>query len=244
MDNETVKNIVGAIQRKCIEINAWIQSRLKGKSGLLRGGLLSKTIDYSGRFNAVGDVTLPVGYIGLPWQAILKLYEPFTLYHILKNPFNAGVKELIREQTGNAALDSAALKRFIVLLNEQPDVVSPLLRDELVKIAEEIVKDKVILYKRDPVENRDSYLSGFVRVDKDSFVAKLQTLDTHRTGGDFDGDTYAVFPLFTKSANEEARKKMNPRETKAMWVSPGNSNNISYIINLDAAAAIYTATKV
>lgn len=49
LDDETVKNIVGAIQRKVIEINRWVEERLKGKNGILRGGLLSKTVDYSGR---------------------------------------------------------------------------------------------------------------------------------------------------------------------------------------------------
>ena len=63
-------------------------------------------------------------------------------------------------------------------------------------------------------------------------------------GADFDGDTIAVFPLFTKKANEEAMERMNPRITKSMWVSPSNANNISYALKLDAAATIYTATKV
>ena len=58
------------------------------------------------------------------------------------------------------------------------------------------------------------------------------------------GDTIAVFPLFTKKANEEAMERMNPRVTKSMWVSPSNANNISYALKLDAAATIYTATKV
>lgn len=185
LDEETVKNIVGAIQRKVIEINKWIQERLKGKGGLLRGGLLSKTIDYSGRFNITGDVSLKVGYIGLPWQSVLKLYEPFTEFQILKNPFNVDVKDLIRELIGGN-IDSSGLRRFIVLINEQPDIISPLLRDELIRIAEDIVKDKVCLFKRDPVENRDSYISAFIRVDKNSFVARIQTLDTVRIGGDFD----------------------------------------------------------
>ena len=49
LDDDTIKNIIGAIQRKVIEISRWIEERLKGKNGILRGGLLSKTVDYSGR---------------------------------------------------------------------------------------------------------------------------------------------------------------------------------------------------
>ena len=95
---------------------------------------------------------------------------------------------MVKEHVGaEGDLEPSELKRFITMVNEQPDVITPTLTDELVRIAEEIVKDKVVLYKRDPVENRDSYLSGFVRVDRDSFVIRLNTLDTVRTGGDFDG---------------------------------------------------------
>ena len=57
------------------------------------------------------------------------------------------------------------------------------------------------------------------------------------------GDTIAVYPLFTKKANEEAKSQMNPRITKSMWVSPSNVNNVSYALKLDSAATIYTATK-
>jgi hypothetical protein len=35
------------------------------------------------------------------------------------------------------------------MINEQPEAVNKLLRDELIRIAEEIVKEKVIIYKRD-----------------------------------------------------------------------------------------------
>ena len=42
------------------------------------------------------------------------------------------------------------------------------------------------ILKRDPVENRTSYMSGYVRVDRNSFVIKLNTLDTGRMGADFD----------------------------------------------------------
>ena len=187
LDAETIKNIVGAVQRKVLEINVWIRERLKGKGGLIRGGLLRKTVDYSGRANIVGDPSLKVGYIGLPWQIVLKLYEPFVEYQILRNPFNIHVRDMIKAYTGNEkTLSSSDLKRFLVMINEQPELVDPTLVDELVRVAEEIVKNKVIIYKRDPVENRSSYLSGYIRVDRDSFVIRLNTLDTIRMGADFD----------------------------------------------------------
>lgn len=244
LDDDTIKNIIGAIQRKVIEISRWIEERLKGKNGILRGGLLSKTVDYSGRMNIVGDISIPHGYIGIPWQAILKLYEPFTEYQIIKNPYNANVKELIKKYMDiSNNLTSSDLKRFLTLINEQPENVNPELVDELVRIAEDITKGKLILNKRDPVENRNSYIASYIRVDKDSLVIKLNPLDCPRLGGDFDGDTVALFPLFSKKANDEARDKMNPIVSTTMWNDPAKSGKVLYDLKLDATAIIYTATK-
>ena len=143
--------------------------------------------------NIVGDISIPHGYIGIPWQAILKLYEPFTEYQILKNPYNANVKELIKKYMDiSNNLTSSDLKRFLTLINEQPENVNPELVDELVRIAEDITKGKLILNKRDPVENRNSYIASYIRVDRDSLVIKLNPLDCPRLGGDFDGDSISA----------------------------------------------------
>lgn len=58
-----------------------------------------------------------------------------------------------------------------------------------------------------------------------------------------DGDTYVVYSLLTKEAQEEAKNKMNPRHSKSMWTSVTNSGNCPYGIELDAATAIYSVTK-
>ena len=58
------------------------------------------------------------------------------------------------------------------------------------------------------------------------------------------GDTIAVFPLFSKKANQEAIEQMNPRSTKAMWVNPSNMTSSAYGLKLDSAATIFTATRV
>lgn len=194
--------------------------------------------------NIVGDISIPHGYIGIPWQAILKLYEPFTEYQILKNPYNANVKELIKKYMDiSNNLTSSDLKRFLTLINEQPENVNPELVDELVRIAEDVTKGKLILNKRDPVENRNSYIASYIRVDRDSLVIKLNPLDCPRLGADYDGDTVALFPLFSKKANDEAREKMNPITSSTMWNDPAKSGKVLYDLKLDATAIIYTATK-
>ncbi len=190
MPEDLIASIVGAIQRKVNTINDWIKThQLKGKTGLIRGGMLNKTVDYSGRLYIVGDPTLKLGFIGLPWQVCLKLYEPFFENFIFKSSFSSNVAEIIRDFLGEEReLDTGAIKRFLSSINENPEAISPLLKDELIKVAEDIVKDKIVIYKRDPVECRDSWLAGYIRVDKTGFILKINPLDCPRLGADFDGN--------------------------------------------------------
>lgn len=230
-----------SIQRILLTINNWIKDRMRGKSGLIRAGLLRKTIDYSGRLVVTTDSTLELGYIGLPWQTVLKLFEPFALNYILYK--DKTFISLIEDQLKiEGDLDINYLKRFFGKLNENPDMISEQLKDYFFYVAEEISKDKSVIYKRDPVENRDSYLAAHVRIDKNSFVMKLNPLDLPRTGGDHDGDAYAVFALFTKEAQEEIKEKMHPRYSKSLWTKVTSANECPYSITLDAATMIYRAT--
>jgi len=243
LDAETIKNIVYSIQKKCCDINEWIRSRLKGKGGILRSGLLRKTIDYSGGFNITGDPTVPLGYVKLPLPAVLKFYEPFTIYQILKNPFNEDLKRLIQEFLNIDTLTEQDIKKFLTAINDQHEILTPELRDELYRLAQDIVEDKYIINKRDPCENRMSYAASKILIDKNSYVAAISPIDTARINGDFDGDTMVFFPLFTKEANEEAKKKLSPLNTKTMYPNPSWTNQQIYQLTLDAAATVYTLTK-
>jgi len=57
------------------------------------------------------------------------------------------------------------------------------------------------------------------------------------------GDQVAVVALFTKEAQEEAKTKMHPKYASSMWTSVLSANQCQYTIKLDAAVAIYAATK-
>jgi DNA-directed RNA polymerase beta' subunit len=229
-------SIISQIQKSILEINNWIKNRMKGKQGIIRGGLLKKITDYSGRLVITTDHTLLLGTVGLPWQVVLKLYEPFAINYILKK--DASAISLIQQTP-----DINDLKRLFSNLIEKPNFVSPQLKEYLIHVANEIIADKVVIYKRDPVENKDSWLAANVRVDPEGVSMKLNPLDLPRLGGDHDGDQVAVLALFTKEAQEDAKTKMHPRHTQSMWTSVVSANKCPYMITLDAATAIYAATK-
>ena len=135
------------------------------------------------------------------------------------------------------------VKRLIKKCADNPKGILPELKENLIETAKEITRDRVVIYKRDPVENRDSYMSAYVRVDTDGYVVRINPMDLPRTGGDCDGDQYVVYSLLTDEAQKEAKERMNPRHNKNMWTKVTNSDQIWYGVEHDAATAIYAATK-
>jgi len=239
-DVEIYASMSNAVQKAVLEINRWIKERMKGKTGIIRGGLMRKVTDYSGRLVVTTDNTLDVGEVGLPWQVVLRLFEPFSIHLILKD---ANYLTLIQEYLkSDIKIDMFTLKQLIKKLNTKPDILPPLLKDYFMDIAREVVKDKVCLYKRDPVENRNSYVAGNIRVEDSNFVMSLNPLELKRNGADHDGDMMAIFPLFTKEATEEAKRLMHPKYSKSVWYDTISNTNVAYSIELDASAAIYNAT--
>jgi len=242
LPRDIVEPIVSAMQRNILEINTWIKNRIKGKQGVIRGGMFKKVTDYSGRLVVVGDPELKLGYIGLPWQMVLILHEPFSINYILYKD-KTGIPLIKEELKIESEPDITDIKRLLKKAKENPTDILPELKDYLVDVAKEITREKQVLYKRDPVENRDSWMAAYVRVDPDGYVIKLNPLDFLRTGGDCDGDTYVVYSLLTNESQKEAKEKMNPRHNKNMWYSVTNSDKCPYEVRFDALTAIFAATK-
>ena len=73
---------------------------------------------------------------------------------------------------------------FFTKLTEDSLKIDEQLKETLIEITKEVVKDKLVLYKRDPVENRDSYMAAKIRVDSDGYTLDINPLDLPRIGGD------------------------------------------------------------
>lgn len=233
-----------AIQiQKCLNlIYYWIQNKLEGKQGILRGTMLKKTVDYSARIVATSDPNIPLGFIGLPWHTILTLYEPFFFHYVLKQ--NETLRNLIKAylKISNRELSFVDLKGFNLAASKNPDVFDGALKDELMKCANEIVKDKDILVKRDPVTSRSSYCSQSIIALSSGRGAVVNSYICGPLTLDFDGDTLALIPTFTKEALSEA-KKINPAKSKTVWADLSSKDNQVYSLTLDAMSTIYVMTK-
>ncbi|MEM4385317.1 MAG: hypothetical protein QXD03_02080, partial [Candidatus Anstonellales archaeon] len=114
-------------------------------------------------------------------------------------------------------------------------------KNMIIEILKDIVNDKQILYKRDAVVTRGNWRSGHIII-TDTMSAVLNPLDLGPLRGDIDGDTIALYSVFTKKANEEA-KKLNPIYNKQNYFSCSSIDDLAFSITLDAVSTIYEATK-
>jgi len=242
-DEDLVGSLFKSIQRNLITVNLWLKSKMKGKYGMIRGGMLKKSVDYSARLVIVPDNKLDMGYMGLPWQVCMKLFEPFFIHYTLKKDRDNMLKAVIQKFLGlEEDIDINDIKKFVKKVNEIPRDIDNMTVNILKETMEKVTEGKVVIYKRDPVENRDSYISNYIKVDDTGFVAKLNSYDLCKNGGDFDGDTVAVFSLLTDESQEQAKQKMNVLHSKGAWRLGGNYDKSAFELTQDAAIAIYTAT--
>lgn len=148
IDEEISSIVVQNVQRLALDINKLLKEKIKGKQGLIRGGLLSKRIDYSARLIISPDPKLKLGFVGIPWQIVLKLYEPFVIHELLYRDKTAltMIQSVLESEK---VPDVNDLKRFLSKLNEDPTICPIQLKEYFIQMITEIVKDKVVIYKRD-----------------------------------------------------------------------------------------------
>lgn len=241
-DDEEMKNIfMTYIQKGCLQILIWLENNIKGKQGLFRSTMLKKTIDYSARIAVTSDPEMPLGFIGIPWHSVLLLYQPFFFNYVLRQ--NLLLKQSICEYLNIQDISIKELTEFIQKIIKYPERITGDLKNSLIVCAEKITEEKFILCKRDPVVSRSSYYSAKIKVLLDGRVVIVNSLTTTPQKLDFDGDTVALIPVFTKSANEEA-KKLCVHNMKSAWVNPTNFKGHNYILTLDSISTIYSATVI
>ncbi|MEM3829395.1 MAG: hypothetical protein QXP36_09325, partial [Conexivisphaerales archaeon] len=206
---------------------------IKGKSGLLRSFLLSRRVDFSGRFVIVVDPTLDTDHVYLPYRSLGLLFAPSIINVILKHKYNIPtLTKLPETEKGIYQL----LQHFY---NRE---LPPVLEDSLCKIIDFVIADRIILAKRDPALHQGSWFA-FRPLGKKSNIANSHTMSispliTDPYNADFDGDTMAVFVPQTSEAIKEAESLL----PSVKRFSPGN--NTPFIrIKQDYILALYFLTK-
>jgi len=239
LDPNLTQELYENAQKLLININKQIKELLKGKYGMIRGGIMKKVLDFSARLVIAQDMNLNLGEVGISWHILLKLFEPFFIHYAFKHKT---MLDQIQDFMGVDDVTNKTITNFISMIYDEPESVPAMFKEQLIESLNEILVGKQVLYKRDPVENRESYMSAQPIVKDTNSVMGINPLDCVRCGADFDGDTMAIYSLLTNESIKQAYEQLNPSQTKSQWKSAVNQS-INYSLEHDAAIIIYSATK-
>lgn len=97
------KSVASSYNRAGIDEGKPLQSRLQGKDGQLRGNLMGKRVNYSGRTVITGDPSLDLNQVGIPYEIAMILTSREYVWKAniknLQQLVDAGAKALIGAQT-------------------------------------------------------------------------------------------------------------------------------------------------
>jgi DNA-directed RNA polymerase subunit beta' len=173
------------LQKDVNELYHRILEKMAKKEGLIRGNILGKRIDFSGRAVITPDPTLNLDECVLPYTMVLEIF---------KLPIAKRIIQLGKFKLLNKAID---------FVDRCIETNSPV----LCKICEEITKDEVCILNRQPSLHKLGMLGFNIKLTLDK-VIKIHPLVCPPFNADFDGDQMAVYIPITEEAKQEVREKM------------------------------------
>lgn len=185
----------------------FIQKKIEKKGGLIRGNMLGKRIDFSGRGVITSGPQLDVNEIGIPFRMAVFIFQPFILnYMIFKRyAFKDELEAQIKEYDGSD-LSVESLQRVLKAIKNKDSIPDKLY--QLIYDATEIVmKDRAVILKRDPVLHELGVRGMYPKLNKGDTI-QLSTFHTGGFNADFDGDQMAVYHPLTRQAQDEVKERM------------------------------------
>lgn len=219
------------------ELYDYIISKMAKKTGLLRGNMLGKRVDFSARAVIVGAASeLKPNELGIPFKILVKLFEPFILHDIL----NSGIapKEEISselEKYNGSKLSALSLRKLFIGIykhDEIPERLENLLKESI----ERAVEGKVVIAKRDPSLHAESVQAFYPRLIEGNAI-KICPTKCSAFNADFDGDQMALYVPITRQAIEEAKDKL------MVSMSKDGGGEVADSFDKDVAIGTYVLTQ-
>lgn len=204
------------LQKDVNELYQRILEKMAKKEGLIRGNILGKRIDFSGRAVITPDPTLSLDQCVLPYIMILEIF---------KLPIAKRIIEIGKFKLLNKAID---------FVDNCIETGSP----TLYKICEDIIKNEVCILNRQPSLHRLGMLAFNIKMTLDK-VIKIHPLVCTPFNADFDGDQMAVYIPISKDAKQEIRNKIFITKNLS---SPAN-NMLTTTPSQDIILGIYFITS-
>jgi DNA-directed RNA polymerase II subunit RPB1 len=233
MDNE-LNGMPQVTQRSGRPLKTIVQ-RLKGKEGRIRGNLMGKRVDFSGRTVITADPNLGIHQVGVPRSVAMNLTVPVrvTAFNVgelsmlvANGPTqHPGAKHIIRSD--GTRIDLRYVKNKSELLLSHGWIVERHLRD-----------DDVVLFNRQPSLHKMSIMGHRAKV-LDWSTFRLNLSCTAPYNADFDGDEMNLHVPQSLTARAEAELMMlSPRV-----IVSGQSNRPVMGIIQDTLLAVQKMTK-
>lgn len=236
------------IQKVINELYDFVLESLSTKDGLIRGHILGKRIDFSGRAVIVPDPTLNLDECKLPYFMFLELFK----IYIAKSLIEFGHYKFLNAaiQYVNSCISSKSYNLFdfcqvmlekdqyVCILNRQPSL------HRLGMLGFKIKLENPIHYIKDIngnlIENDDPKIKEpYKWVYTHSNVIKIHPLVCPCFNADFDGDQMAVYiPISKKSSDEIVDKFLSTKNLS----NPANSE-LTTLPSQDIVLGIYTLTS-
>jgi len=204
------------LQKDANELYEHIIEKLSKKEGLIRGNILGKRIDFSGRAVIIPDPTLKIDECALPYVMFL---------------------ELFKLQISKKLIELSKFK----LLNEAIDYIDDcitLQNFSLYNICVELSRNELCILNRQPSLHRLSMVGFKIKISKDS-VIKLHPLACSGFNADFDGDQMAVYIPISNITKQEILDKILITKN---FTNPANME-LSTIPSQDIILGVYALSS-
>ena len=173
-----IQNVVNELYQRILE-------KMAKKEGLIRGNILGKRIDFSGRAVIAPEPTLSLDECVLPYLMVLEIFK----LPVAKRIIDLGHFKLL-----NKAIN------FVDQCIENDDPT-------LFNICERVTRDEVCILNRQPSLHKLGMLGFNIKVSLDK-VIKIHPLVCPPFNADFDGDQMAVYIPVSAETKQEVRDKM------------------------------------
>jgi len=204
------------LQKDVKELHEKILEKLAKKEGLIRGNILGKRIDFSGRAVIVPEPSLSLDECILPYKMILEIFKLQIAKKII------GLGRFKKLPTALNFINKCIKYNHLNLLS----------------VCEDEVKGKVCILNRQPSLHRLGMLGFNIKVSKDS-VIKVHPLICHPFNADFDGDQMAMYVPLSEETIQEVKDKMFV--TKNL-ISPANEE-LTTVPSQDIVLGVYYLTS-
>lgn len=161
-----------------------VKERIVGKGGRLRGNLMGKRVDFSGRSVITPDPNIKIGELGVPLSIAKNITYPETV-----NPRNKAflTKLMLNDPDGYPGAKILERKTGESISLQYTDKESLELQDGDI-LHRHLMDGDPVLFNRQPTLHKMSMMCHLVKVQKEGSTFRLNVAVTKPYNADFDGD--------------------------------------------------------